>query len=123
MIEHLIRKNNIKLHDDEKTHNVALKLLTSLVNADTDVWEELLAPEEMFITEIVSNKFCKIDVDKIDYLLRDSRCAEKIDGIDVRPFIGFWKRARIVFDKNGRSHVGYHDGDFEIIENLFYNRA
>lgn len=123
MIEHLIRKNNIKLHDDEKTHNVALKLLTSLVNADTDVWEELLAPEEMFITEIVSNKFCKIDVDKIDYLLRDSRCAEKIDGIDVRPFIGFWKRARIVFDKNGRSHVGYHVDDFEIIENLFYNRA
>lgn len=122
MIEHLIRENDIKLDDDENTHKMALRLLTSLVTADTEAWEELLAPEEMFITEIVSNKFCKIDVDKIDYLLRDRRCADLI-GVEVRPFEEFWKRAKIVVDKNGRSHIGYHADDFEKIENLFRNRA
>lgn len=78
-------------------------------------------PEEMFITEIVNNKFCNIDVDKCDYILRDEQHVG--NAVTIKPFIDFLQRARVVYEENGTSHIGYHMADFELIENMFYNRA
>lgn len=121
MIEHLITANDIKLHESPELHNFALRLITSLITADCEVWLELLEPQEMFLTEIVSNKFCNIDVDKCDYILRDNHHVKQF--VVLKPFVGFFERARIVFDLKGTSHIGYHVDDYSLIENLFYNRA
>lgn len=121
LIKHMMIVNNISLHHELDNHEYALKLITSLITADTKAWKELLKPEEMFITEIVSNYFCKIDVDKCDYILRDTHYVQ--DSVEIKPFIEFLQRARIVYDSHGTSHIGYHCEDFPMIENLFYNRA
>jgi HD superfamily phosphohydrolase len=119
MIKHLISKNEIKLDDDVKTHNYMLELICALITENKDAWTRLLEPCEWFLTEIVSNNFCKIDVDKCDYLLRDHYYV----GLEIEPFIGFLDRAMIVFDENLYSHIGYNADDFHLIENMFINRA
>jgi HD superfamily phosphohydrolase len=119
MIKHLISSNNIKLSDDEETHNYMLELICSLITGDGEAWKQLLDPSEMFLTEIVSNKFCNIDVDKCDYLLRDRHYV----GLEIEPFIDFLNRAKIVIHEDGCTHIGYHANDFFLIENMFINRA
>lgn len=121
MINHLITSNNIKLDANEDDHNRALSLITSLITGDSKTWQNLLQPDEMFLTEIVSNKFCNIDVDKFDYILRDKHHVE--EHVVLRPFEKFLDRSQIIFDDKGVSHIGYHAEDFELIENLFYNRS
>lgn len=121
MIEHLISTNNIKLHDSPKTHKFALTLITSLITGDSKMWKKILKPEEMFVTQIVSNKFCNIDVDKLDYILRDHEYVKQF--VELKPFINFIERAKIVKDESGTTHIAYHYDDFELIENMFYNRA
>lgn len=122
LIEHLITTNDIKLHDDLKTHRNAVRLMTSLITGNCETWKEMLAPEEFFITEIVSNKLCNIDVDKLDYLIRDHyHVKEHVK--TLKPFMAFLKNARVVNDGNGTSHIGYNSDDFELIENMFWNRA
>lgn len=113
--------NQIRLHESPDQHEIALKLITSFITGDCIAWREILAPGEMFLTEIVSNKYCNIDVDKCDYLLRDAHYLS--EHVTVKPFLDFLTRARIVYDSSGISHIGYHKDDFELIENLFYNRA
>lgn len=117
----MVKVDKIRLDDSPEMHSFALRLITSLITADAEVWQEILKPEEMFITEIVSNKFCCIDVDKCDYILRDTLHVK--DFVNIKPFIEFMDGARIVFDASGTSHIGYHVKAFDLIENLFYNRA
>jgi HD superfamily phosphohydrolase len=121
IIEHMIKVNDIKLHESPEQHDYALRLITSLITGDSEAWAELLRPEEFFITEIVSNKHCCIDVDKCDYILRDQYHVG--DQVILKQFAPFLDRARVVFDADGTSHIGYHVNDFQLIENLFYNRA
>lgn len=120
MIEQMIIDSKIKLHESPERHNFALKLMTSLITGDKNVWMELLQKSEFFITEIVSNKLCNIDVDKCDYILRDQHF---VNHVTLKPFSDFLKQAQVVYDIDGYSHIGYHVKDFCLIENLFYNRA
>lgn len=119
-IEFMIQDNNIKLHELPHRHNFALRLISSLITGDKKAWAELLSPQEFYITEIVSNKLCNIDVDKVDYILRDQ---SYLSHIILKPFSGFLDRARVVFDAFGVSHIGYNVADFNLIENMFFNRA
>lgn len=119
MLEFMIRDDQIALHDDPDMHAFALRLISALIRGDKCEWEELLEPREYYLTEIVSNKFCEIDVDKCDYILRDSHYTKE----EISDFIQFMDRAKIVYDFNGTSHVGFHEDDFELVENIFRNRA
>ncbi|CAG9800058.1 unnamed protein product [Chironomus riparius] len=119
MINHMIKCNNINLHPDPSTHNNMVELTCSLITGDYKTWNRLLKPSEMFLTEVVSNKYCNIDVDKFDYILRDFNCVQR----QLLPFVDLLDRARIVFDAENVSHIGYHVDDFHLIENLFINRA
>lgn len=119
MIKDMIKCNKILLHSDRTVHEYAVELISSLITGDCEVWKRLLKPSEMYLTEIVSNKYCNIDVDKCDYLLRDYFYVH----LEIKPFKEFFHRARIFNDLNGISHIAYHADDFELIENMFINRA
>ncbi|CRL00100.1 CLUMA_CG013381, isoform A [Clunio marinus] len=121
MINHMVTSYNIKLDNSPENHEYALKLIFSLIAGDAKSWTQLLKPQEIFLTEIVSNKFCNVDVDKCDYLLRDTHYVRSM--VEVKPFIEFLTRAKIVYDDDGTSHIGYHENDFHLIENMFFNRA
>ena len=71
MVAQLIKENKISLWNTKKEHNFCLELIQALIIGDTTKLEQLLPNEMNFLSEIVNNKFCKIDVDKVDYLLRD----------------------------------------------------
>ena len=119
MIHQMIKRNNIILHSDPSIHENMLDLTCSFITGDYKTWNKLLKPSEMFLTEIVSNKYCNIDVDKFDYILRDFNCV----GRHLLPFQEFLERSRIIFDAENVSHIAYHVDDFQLIENLFINRA
>jgi deoxynucleoside triphosphate triphosphohydrolase SAMHD1 len=122
IINYMVEENNIKFHEDNEKHKFALEMISSLIKGDEKTWNEILKPEEIFLTEIVSNKYCEIDVDKCDYLLRDELHL-KNNSIKIKEFVEFLERAKVVFDEDNISHIGYHVDDFKLIENLFYNRA
>jgi deoxynucleoside triphosphate triphosphohydrolase SAMHD1 len=122
MIKFMIKENNIKFHVDDVKHEFAVELISSLIKGDSIKWSEILKPEEIFLTEVVSNKHCEIDVDKCDYILRDHKHLNN-NSIEFKDFVKFLERSKVVFDENKISHIGYHKDDFQLIENLFYNRA
>lgn len=119
MFKDMIERYQISLHDDKDKHNFAIKLISSLITGDCEMWKELLKPSEFYLTEIVSNKFCNIDVDKCDYLLRDNYHVQE----EILDFKDFFFRARICTDNDGTTHIAYHINDFPLIENMFINRA
>lgn len=119
MIKDMIEFANITLHDDRQTNTYAFELISSFITGDRSAWQRLLRPSEFYLTEIVSNKHCNIDVDKCDYLLRDSYYSR----YRAEPFEEFINSARVVFDHDGVSHIAYHVNDFKLIENMFINRA
>jgi HD superfamily phosphohydrolase len=116
----MLESNEISLDDDPEMHQKAIKLISSLITGDCEMWHRLLKPSEFYLTEIVSNKFCNIDVDKLDYLLRDNYY---VNHVKILPFKQFFTNAQVVFDNDGYSHIAYHADDFPLIENMFINRA
>lgn len=120
MLEFMLQDNHIELHEDPVRHKYALRLISSLIRGDCDEWRALLQPNEVYLTEIVSNKFCEIDMDKCDYILRDALYTE----VKIDDFISFMDRAKVVVDKDsGETHIGYHEQDFHLVEKIFRNRA
>lgn len=115
----MIKNNKIILHQDPSTHDNMVDLTCSFITGDYKTWHRLLTPSQMFLTEVVSNKYCNLDVDKFDYILRDFNCVHR----ELLPFQDLLNRVKIVFDAKNVSHIGYHVDDFQLIENLFINRA
>jgi HD superfamily phosphohydrolase len=115
MVRRLFSINQIRLHDNPNTHDQCIDLITALIEGDPSKLLHLLSPDYMFLSEIVSNKYCNIDVDKIDYILRDAYHLRH--SVSVEEFSGFLKRATIQ-----DSHISYDADDFHLIENLFINR-
>lgn len=119
MIKDMIDSACISLYETREGHDYAVELISSLITGDCETWQRLLKPSEMYLTEIVSNKFCNIDVDKCDYLLRDCFHVKR----DILPFVDFMNSARVVVYGDGNSHIAYRVEDFELIESMFRNRA
>lgn len=102
-------------------HLFAVELIQALIIGDLEAQKTYLSPELMYLTEIVNNKFTQIDVDKWDYILRDSYQFK--NSIDLLEFVSLFDNVRIVKDSEGVSHISYHVNDFQKINNLFENRA
>ncbi|CAO1334559.1 unnamed protein product [Diamesa tonsa] len=124
MVNSLFHNNKIRLADTDKSHNDCLDLITALITGNSYVWKKHLAPKFYFLTEIVNNKYCHIDVDKWDYLLRDAYYLENY--IEIKDFSKLFEKAKVghVIGEDGIfcSHIGYRKEDFWMIENLFENR-
>lgn len=124
MVISLFENNNIQLADTDTSHKYCLELITALITGNSYVWKKHLTPESYFLAEIVNNKYCHIDVDKWDYLLRDAYYLE--NHIEIKDFSKLFEKAKVgnVIDEDGIfcSHIGYRSEDFWMIENLFENR-
>ena len=60
-------------------------VVAQLIDGDYAADAAAVAPQKLFLREIVANKRSGIDVDKIDYFLRDATCCFGRSVSDVRP--------------------------------------
>jgi deoxynucleoside triphosphate triphosphohydrolase SAMHD1 len=104
-----------KEYDMEDKH---FEIIEDFINGNYDCKE--LPDEKKFLTMIVSNKKAEIDVDKWDYLMRDSyyTCDSKID-LGVPRF-----REWLTFHRNdsGYWNTAVRDKDFINVAAIFYHR-
>lgn len=69
----------------------------------------------------MNNKFCFIDVDKWDYILRDSYYLNNVISIP-KGFERVFAGARVT-TTDGLTHISYHIDDYHLVHELFENRA
>lgn len=74
-----------------------------------------------FLAEIVNNKFSEIDVDKWDYILRDSYYLQHSIIVDKTCFT-LYKNAWCLIGTDNLTHITYSINDFDKISKLFVLR-
>lgn len=114
-------KYDIKLSEEPLEHLYGVELIQALIIGDMKSLNTLLTPELMYLTEIVNNKFSNIDIDKVDYILRDAYYLK--GNIQIHDFADLFDRCRVTKDINDVTHISYEIDDYELICNLFENRA
>lgn len=78
----------------------------------------------LWLFQIVSNKYCEIDVDKWDYIMRDLfylRDVEHVPHVNGETF-SFFLRAEIKKDSDGVSHIAYRLDDLPEVRAFFATR-
>merc|ERR1719419_180840 len=110
LIADLFRSNDIEIEEEH------LLLIQSLVSPSThqSVYDQYRARSRGFLFEIVANEINGVDVDKMDYLLRDSRCIGKPLSFDYQRLL---KHARVVED-----HICFAEKTSYQLFNLFEAR-
>uniref|UniRef100_A0A1A9VWD0 HD domain-containing protein n=1 Tax=Glossina austeni TaxID=7395 RepID=A0A1A9VWD0_GLOAU len=99
-----------------ENNNRGIDLIKSLITGRRKDFKHSLPNEYRFIFEIVSNKFCQIDVDKWDYLKRDGHLFGKASLID---FDEVFLNSRASEDG---AHIEYSCSDIHKIIKLFTAR-
>ena len=105
---------------EEPERDLGIDLVKSLILGDSS----RLTNDLKYLAEIVSNKYCELDVDKWDYILRDMYYLRNVEGvlpIDTEYF-DFFKRAKIVKDEEGVSHIAYPEEDVPLVCAFFNTR-
>lgn len=121
MVKHFFNKYDIKLSDESLEHLYGIELIQNLIVGDLDRLKVNLGPDLMYLSEIVANKYTSIDVDKQDYILRDEYFMR--GNVRILEFQKLFDSCRVTKDINDVSHISYHLDDYELIVNLFENRA
>lgn len=100
--------------------DLGIDLVQSLINGDAS----LLGDGDKYLAEIVSNKYCEVDVDKWDYILRDLFYLNFVDGVPEvnADSFSFFKRAQIKKDTEGVSHIAYPLADLDLVRGFFKTR-
>lgn len=98
-----------------------VELIQALISGDLSRLSTLLSPDLMYLSEIVANKYSNIDVDKHDYILRDEYYLR--GNVRILEFKSLFDNCRILEDINNIAHISYDIKDFDLISNLFENRA
>lgn len=114
MFEYMIDANSIDIEKDD------IRVINALIEPPLDVSERLdvdidiYPPRNRFIFEIVNNTISSIDVDKFDYLARDSYCLGMKTSFDYARLLNF---SRVIDD-----HICFYaKEDFNVYE-LFHFR-
>tara|TARA_B110000879_G_scaffold211743_1_gene305411 strand:+ start:1236 stop:2411 length:1176 start_codon:yes stop_codon:yes gene_type:complete len=115
ILEHIINKYKVDIS------KIELMIIGQLINPSNSTYE--FWPEHFkvgkWIFEIVSNSFCHLDVDKIDYIVRDSRSIGLSYNIDCRRIM---EQATIMKGIDGKLHIHYPIQTADDIRELFYTR-
>lgn len=115
ILKNIIEKYNVNITTDE------LKVIKDLINpseSDYDNWKEQFKKGK-WIFEIVSNNYCHLDVDKFDYIVRDSNSIGLSYNIDYSRII---QQATIMKGLDGEYHIHYPLQASDDIKEVFYTR-
>lgn len=123
MVRYLIDENQLRLSDHDSEHDEGVTLIVALICGDTETCNTIIGDEEMFLTELVNNKFCLIDVDKWDYLLRDGQNVSHILPIRADFHKCFLNAKVVKTEDDGLTHIAFQRSDYNNIIDLFENRA
>ncbi|KAM6981977.1 deoxynucleoside triphosphate triphosphohydrolase SAMHD1-like [Tautogolabrus adspersus] len=146
MLDHLVKENNLEpvikkygltpedmtfikemIAEDQKcsvnsltTTYVSIELVLILFVSSSLQWPYVgRTKDKSFLYEIVSNKRNGIDVDKFDYLARDSYHLGIKNNFDFHRFMQF---ARVCKDDDGRKTICTRDKEMDNMYDLFYTR-
>lgn len=100
--------------------DMGIDLVQSLISGDAS----LLADDHKYLAEIVSNKYCEVDVDKWDYIMRDLfylRFVEGVAQVNADSF-SFFRRGQIKRDAQGVTHIAYPLADLSQLQCFFRTR-
>ncbi|XP_065817364.1 deoxynucleoside triphosphate triphosphohydrolase SAMHD1 [Labrus bergylta] len=133
MLDHLLKENNLepvmekyKLIPEEDITFIKEMIAGPLQESEGQKWPYKGRPEKKsFLYEIVSNKKNGVDVDKFDYLARDSLYLGIMNNFDFRRFLQF-ARVCEVEDKDckegKRKTICTRDKEEDHMYHLFYTR-
>tara|TARA_B100000767_G_C19764429_1_gene536783 strand:- start:750 stop:1961 length:1212 start_codon:yes stop_codon:yes gene_type:complete len=115
ILSNIIKKYNIQISHDELT---VIKDLINPSESNYDLWDEKFKKGK-WIFEIVSNNYCHLDVDKFDYIVRDSNSIGLSYNIDYSRII---QQATILEGLDGKYHIHYPIQALDDIKEVFYTR-
>ncbi|XP_026468086.1 deoxynucleoside triphosphate triphosphohydrolase SAMHD1 isoform X2 [Ctenocephalides felis] len=97
-----------------------ISMIENLIKGFDEESDFTVAPELQYLYEIVNNKYCDMDVDKWDYLIRDSKYTNIPTGFDhMRLLSG----VKVIKDVDGTSHISYRDSDAINVSRMYMDRA
>ncbi|XP_060912854.1 deoxynucleoside triphosphate triphosphohydrolase SAMHD1-like [Labrus mixtus] len=126
MLDHLVKENNLKpamkqsgLIPEKDITFIKEMIAGPLQESKNKKWPYKGRKEEKsFLYEIVSNKKNGVDVDKFDYLARDSSYLGIKNNFDFRRFLQFAR----VCEVEGRKTICTRDKEEDNMYDLFYTR-
>jgi len=122
MLDYLIIENHIPMLDwniKPRDVNFIKELVVGPLGEDTD-WPYIgRGVEKAFLYEIIANHQCGIDVDKMDYLLRDAR-GLRLDVVFQKERL--FHSVSVGRDSSGRSFVSFSKGEDNVVA-LFMDRS
>ena len=107
MLEHCIDENHIELED----HKRDLQLIKDLIMASDNGIPKHAQQDQAWMYEIVANGTNSVDVDKFDYIARDSRSCNVASSFDHRRLMTF---SRVI-----DGHICYHAKEAMNLYSLF----
>lgn len=102
-----------------------MALIVALIRGDVEgeIVRTVLQSEYHYLAEVVNNKYCLIDVDKWDYMLRDMHHLNVTAHYDCS-FVECFERASVVRPKDGgRTHIAFHEDTLDAVRAVFGTRA
>lgn len=114
LLVYIIKKYNLNIDD------MMVRIIGDLINpknANYELWDDEYKVGK-WIFEIVSNDYCHLDVDKFDYLARDTYSIGLNYGVDSSRLI---EQARVI-EIYGSSHIYYPLQTSDDIRNIFFTR-
>lgn len=145
MAREIFKNHNIQLSNDIKENETGIEIICALITGNLEILKMHLKPEQMYLTEvrktmvisfenvpfywkfnlfsqIVNNKFCFIDIDKWDYIVRDAYYLNHVISIS-KGFETAFKGARVTKGTDGQTHISYHYRHLPFVYELFEMRA
>uniref|UniRef100_A0A6M2DT23 HD/PDEase domain-containing protein n=1 Tax=Xenopsylla cheopis TaxID=163159 RepID=A0A6M2DT23_XENCH len=97
-----------------------ISLIENLISGYDEDSKFTVKPEEQFLFEIVNNKYSDMDVDKWDYIIRDSKYANIPTGFDHNRLLA---GVSVIKNDDGTTHISYRDTDAINVSRMYMDRA
>ncbi|KZT61809.1 hypothetical protein CALCODRAFT_427218 [Calocera cornea HHB12733] len=109
MLDYLVEDNEIDIPEAD------VQFVKALIVGESERWYAAYPPDEKkFLFQIVANKLNGIDVDKFDYMMRDSQCLGIPCPVDIHRLIS---SSRVISNT-----ICYSNKDAYNVYELFYSR-
>ncbi|KAF6021258.1 SAMHD1 [Bugula neritina] len=122
MLDYMYTMNNNQLKQELQVWNITeqdWEFIKSLIICEPCERATGRGENKLFLYDIVANKESGNDVDKWDYLLRDSHYLGLKHSFDYERILHY---SKVIQDDNGRPHICVRDKMVDTIYQLYYTR-